>query len=187
MSSEDPGGAERNDVDSKQAQPARPAGGYGDGDGALAILSEPAGRAAIKRVTAAFAAVGVGVGLTLLFLGSVLSNNVYGGTGSGFSVSAANLIFMVALFGAGPVLAGAAGLSGAFEVSRDAADQYVLGFVSAAVGTVVMLFVASVFAAIVMNAFQFSDALVATIFVAIATGVVAAGTAWANNWAAAPA
>jgi hypothetical protein len=135
----------------------------------------------LKHVVAVFTVLGVGVGLFTWLAGELFSQNqliggqVFGATGTAY---------FTLFFAGGPLLAAVTGLIGSFNVGETDKECYLLGFVSAAVGHLALVVTTSVFVALASNSFPFGDALILGIFMAIATGLIAAGTSWAGHWSA---
>lgn len=185
-----PAGQPQQPAGQSQGQPAgqaateggQPQGQYGAAAASSPtdILSEPAGQEVIKYVVVLFAAIGGAVGVMGMLASSLLN-------GSSFGSSAALSSYSMLLFAGGPLLAAVLSLQGVFAIGETEKESYVLAIVSGAAGHIVLTFVGGVFAAIAVSFFPFGDALVAGIFMAIATGLVAAAVMWAEDWSDLPA
>jgi len=139
------------------------------------ILSEPAGQDVLKYVVGALAIMGVGFGLA----GVLVVDQFPGGTTAGVIGLTA---FGVAMFG-GPIIAALFVLNGRFEVGQQASEGHLLGFVSTAVGYVVMTLLALVLFSLsdTASSVDIGEYIAPIVFGAILTGLVAAGLNWLRD------
>jgi len=100
----------------------------------------------------------------------------------GFVGAAALSTYSTMLFAGGPLLGAVLSLQGVFDIGQTTKESYVLGFVSGAAGHIVLTLVGGIFVAIAASSFQFGDALVAGILMAVGTGLVAVAVMWAQDW-----
>ena len=163
------------------AQPrGQPGGAPGAGASATDVLSQPAGQETLKYVVGLFAVIGVGVGLFGFLTGELLSSNV-------FAVNAAQSAFSTLTYVGAPLLIGLLAGRGLFAVGRDESQSYLLGFVGGFAGHLTLVFIGGTFTSLAVTGFQFGDALIAGILLALGTGVVAAGATWIADWSNPPA
>ncbi|WP_136717967.1 hypothetical protein [Halorientalis salina] len=161
-------------------QPGQPQGQPGGqapvgGSSPTDILSQPVGQDVIKYTVVLFGVVSAALGLAGMLTSELLSSNL-------FASGAASTSYSVMLFAGGPLFAAVLSLQGTFDVGQTVKESYVLGFVSGAAGHIVLALIGGVFVAITSTSFQFGDALVAGILMAIGTGLVSVAVTWANDW-----
>jgi hypothetical protein len=135
------------------------------------VLTQPAGQETLKYVVGLLAILGAGVGLLGFIGGELLSDNPY-------ARSAAQSSFLTLTYVGAPLLVTLLGARGMFSVGQDSTQNYLLGFVGGFAGHIVLVFVGGIFTALASDSFEFGDALVAGIILAIGTGIVAVGATW---------
>lgn len=164
-----------------QGQPGQPAGQYGGqaagGASPTDILSQPVGQQIIKYTVALFAVVSAALGLTSMIASQLLNSSF------SFGSAAALGSYSTMLFAGGPLLAAILSLRGRFDAGETDQESYVLAFVSSAAGHLVLTIIGGIFTAIAISSgFNFGNAIIAGILLAIGAGLVAAGVMWAEDW-----
>lgn len=163
------------------AQPrGQPGGAPGAGASATDVLSQPAGQATLKYVVGLLAVLAAATGLFAFLASELLGNNA-------IAVNAPQSAFLTLTYVGAPLLVALLAGQGVFEVGQDDAQSYLLGFVGGFAGHLVLVFVGGIFTALASDTFEFGDALILGIILAIGTGVVAAGVTWVRDWSRAPA
>ena len=102
------------------------------------------------------------------------------------AVSAPESAFLTLTYVGAPLLVALLAGQGVFGVGQDETQSYLLGFVGGFAGHLVLVFVGGIFTALASDTFEFGDALILGIILAIGTGVVAAGVTWVRDWSGPP-